>query len=90
MKTRGITSRLRSFIPVLFVGAGLSLFALATGCAEKTDGGAGTPGAPTPAPVAARPASVSAGERPVPGNPNPDAAANAAAFEAARKKAEGR
>lgn len=67
------------------IGA-LSLL-LATGCGKKTSQEAGTASGTTTAPAAA---AVTAGGQPVPGNPNPNAAANAAAFEAARKKAEGR
>lgn len=61
---------------------------LAVGCSKKASSGTDAAASTTPAPAA--PGTPVAGGRPAPSNPNPNAAANAAAFEAARKKAEGK
>ncbi len=69
-----------------------AIFALATclltlaGCNTAAEDETATGTATTSAPAA--PANVSG--QAAPGNPNPNAASNAAAFEAARKKAEGK
>lgn len=88
MNIREMSPRLRVWVLMLCAIAPLSLL-LTTGCGEKTNEAAGSSTGAAPAPSASS-ASVSAGGRPVPGNPKPDAAAGAAAFEAARKKAEGK
>ncbi|MBC8141508.1 MAG: hypothetical protein H7Y38_08715 [Armatimonadetes bacterium] len=61
------------------------------GCGDTVTPEAGGTGAATTAPATvASPGSVTPAGQVVPGNPNSNAAANAAAYEAARKKAEGK
>lgn len=80
---------MRTKISAIAVCAGAALGSIIIGgCGDKASDTA-TDAAPAPATVAS-PGSVTPAGQPVPGNPNPNAASNAAAFEAARKKAEGK